>query len=95
MQAYIFQQLPFIVTILKNYEAKFKLALRKYLHTHFFFSVDEFFMCKDVFYCFCKMCAVFYTVNLYMCIYDLFHILLSLWHAYWAMEFMYFCMYVS
>ena len=26
------------------------------------------------------MLVLFYTVNLYMCIYDLFHILLSLWH---------------
>jgi len=27
------------------------------------------------------MLVVFYTVNMYMCIYDLFHILLSLWHT--------------
>jgi len=27
--------------------AKFKAALRKYLHTHSLYSVDEFFMCKD------------------------------------------------
>jgi hypothetical protein len=34
-------------TILKNEKAKFKLALRKYLNTQSFYSVDEFFMCKD------------------------------------------------
>jgi hypothetical protein len=33
------------VIIIKK--AKFKAALRKYLHTHFFYSVDELFMCKD------------------------------------------------
>jgi hypothetical protein len=38
--------LPPSVTILKNY-AKFKAALRNYLHTHLFYSVDELFMCKD------------------------------------------------
>jgi hypothetical protein len=29
------------VTILKNDKAKFKAVLRKYLHTHSFYSVDE------------------------------------------------------
>jgi hypothetical protein len=36
------------------------------------------------------MPVVFYTANL--CIYDLFHILLSLWHTYGSMECMYVCM---
>jgi hypothetical protein len=40
------------------------------------------------------MRTVFSTVNLYMCIYDLFHIQLSLWHSYWSMEYMNICMYV-
>jgi hypothetical protein len=35
------------VTIFKNTKAKFKEALRKYLNTHSFYSVDELFMCKD------------------------------------------------
>jgi hypothetical protein len=39
-------RLPY-VTILKNNKAEFKAALRKYLHTHLFYSVDKFFMCKD------------------------------------------------
>jgi len=67
----IVNSLPPSVTILNNDKAKFKVGLRKYLHTHSFYSVDKFFMCKI---------QVFHTVNLYMCIYDFFHILLSLWH---------------
>ena len=31
------------MTILKNDKAKFKAALTIYLHTHSFYSVDEFF----------------------------------------------------
>jgi len=31
----------------QEWQAKFKVALRKYLHTHSFYSVDEFFMCKN------------------------------------------------
>jgi hypothetical protein len=42
------------------------------------------------------MFVVFYTANLYIRIYDLFHILLSLWHDYWSLELrIYVCMYVS
>jgi hypothetical protein len=43
----IFNGLPSGVTILKNDKAKFEAALRKYLNTHFLYSVDEFFICKD------------------------------------------------
>jgi len=43
----IFNTLPPSVTILKNDKAKFKDALEKYLHTHSFYIVDEFFMGKD------------------------------------------------
>jgi len=43
------------------------------------FSVDKFFMCKNDILYFYKMFIVFYTKNcVYLCIYDLFHILLSL-----------------
>jgi hypothetical protein len=31
----------------QEWQAKFKATLRKYQHTHFFYSVDEFFMCKN------------------------------------------------
>jgi len=40
------------------------------------------------------MFIVFDTVNLYICIYDLFHTLLSLWHTYGPVECMCVCMYV-
>jgi hypothetical protein len=40
------------------------------------------------------MFAVLYTVNLSMCIYDVFNILLFLWHTYGSMEYMYILMYV-
>ena len=43
----IFNILPPSVTILKKDKAKFKAALRKYLNTHSFYCVDEFFVCKD------------------------------------------------
>jgi Rps23 Pro-64 3,4-dihydroxylase Tpa1-like proline 4-hydroxylase len=38
----IFNILPPCMTVLKNDEAKFKATLRKYQHTHSFYSVDEF-----------------------------------------------------
>jgi len=43
----IFNSLPSSVTIPKNNKAKFKSALRIYLHTHSFYFADEFFVCKD------------------------------------------------
>ena len=43
----IFNSLPPSVTIFRNDKAKYKAASRKYRHTHSFYSVDEFFMCKD------------------------------------------------
>ena len=43
----IFNTLPPSVTILKNDRAKFKASLRKYLHTHCFYSINEFFMSKE------------------------------------------------
>jgi hypothetical protein len=39
--------LLYSLTDLKNYKAQFKAALRKYLNTHSFYSVDEFVMYKD------------------------------------------------
>jgi hypothetical protein len=35
------------LTSLKNEKAEFKVALKRYLNTHSFYSVDEFFMCKN------------------------------------------------
>jgi len=68
--AYIFNSFH-LVTILKNDKEKFETALRKYLHTHSFYSVDAFFMCKDDLLYFCKMLIVYYTKFVYLCIYDL------------------------
>jgi len=44
----IFNSLPPSVTILKNDKAKYKAALRKYLHTHCFYFVDEFLRVKII-----------------------------------------------
>jgi len=70
MLAYIFKSFH-LVTILKNDKEKFLTALRKYLHTHCFYSVDAFFMCKDDLLYFYKMFIVCYTKFVYLCIYDL------------------------
>jgi hypothetical protein len=43
----IFNRLPLSLISLKNEKTKFKAALRKYLNTQSFYSVDEFFMYKD------------------------------------------------
>jgi hypothetical protein len=43
----IFNILPYSVTNLKNEKAQFKVALRRYLNAHSFYSVDEFSMCTD------------------------------------------------
>ena len=43
----IFNSLPRELTNLKNEKAKFKVALKRYLNTYFFYSVDAFLMCTD------------------------------------------------
>jgi hypothetical protein len=43
----IFNSLPYSVTSLKNEKAQFKVALRRHLNAHSFYSVDEFLMCID------------------------------------------------
>jgi hypothetical protein len=43
----IFNSLPYSVTNLKNEKAQFKVALRRYLNAHSFYSVYEFLMCTD------------------------------------------------
>jgi hypothetical protein len=43
----IFNRLPLSLISFKNEKTKFKVALRKYLNTHSFYSVDEYFMHKD------------------------------------------------
>jgi hypothetical protein len=43
----IFNRLTLSLISLKNEKTKFKAALRKYLNTHSFYTVDELFMYKD------------------------------------------------
>jgi hypothetical protein len=42
-----FNSLPCSLINLKNEKAQFKVALRRYLNAHSFYSVNEFFMCTD------------------------------------------------
>ena len=76
----IFNGLPRSITNLKNEKTHFKVALKKFLNAHSFYSVDEFFTCTDDTYCWLYDCLnVSFTVIFYVClhIYDVFHILLS------------------
>jgi len=75
----IFNSLPTSVTILKNDKAKFKAPLRQFLHTHTFYSVEEF-LCAKMIYntAFQSVCSILKCKFIYMCIHDLFHIPLSL-----------------
>jgi len=89
-----FQILSPIMTSLKNDKAKFKAALRKYLHTHSLYFVDDLSLVKMIcnfLWCVCILHCKF----VYLCVYDLFHILLSLWHTCGSMECVcvYACMY--
>jgi len=46
----ISNSLPVSLTILENNKAKCKEIIRKYLSKYFLYSVNEFFMCKDLFW---------------------------------------------
>ena len=91
MLAWKFWTVYHLVTVLKNDKAKCKAALRKYIHTHPFFSVYEFFLCVKIIYnidFFCIMFIVFYNVNLHICIfmtcstsYCLYDILMDPWNV--------------
>jgi hypothetical protein len=43
----IFHSLPFSLKSLLNEEALFRVALKRYINTHSFYSVDEFLMCES------------------------------------------------
>ena len=43
----IFNSLPQSITNLKNEKTHFKVALKKFLNAHYFYSVDEFFTCTN------------------------------------------------
>jgi len=47
----IFNSLPRSITNLKNAKTQFKVALRKFLNEHSFYSVDELFTCTDDMHC--------------------------------------------
>ena len=56
------------MAILKNDNEKFKAALRKYLNTHFIYSVAEFLFVKIIYNTVVKKC-IFYTVKIvYICV---------------------------
>ena len=67
------------MTILKNDNAKFKEALRKYLNTHSLYSLAEFLFVEMIYNTVVKKIILFLHCKncLYLCIYDLFQILLS------------------
>ena len=46
----IFNSLPQSITNPKNEKTQFKVALKKFLNAHSFYSVDEFFTCTDDMY---------------------------------------------
>jgi len=43
----IFNSLPRSITSLKNEKTQFRIALKKFIYAHSFYSVDEFFTCTD------------------------------------------------
>jgi hypothetical protein len=47
----IFNSLPRSITSLKNEKTQFRIALKKFLYVHSFYSVDEFFARADDMYC--------------------------------------------
>ena len=70
----IFNSLPQSITNLKNEKTRFKVALKKFLNAHSFYSVDEFFICTDDMYRWRYDCVnVSYTV--------IFLLFLCLWHV--------------
>ena len=83
----IFNSLPTSVTILKNDKAKFKAALgNTYIHTPVTLQMN--FLCVKMIYStvFVKWLLYLHCKLVYLCIYDLFHIQLCLWHTYGSME---------
>jgi hypothetical protein len=53
----IFNSLPWSITNLKNEKTQFKVALKKFLNAHSFYSVDELFICTDDMYCWLYICV--------------------------------------
>jgi IS1 family transposase len=59
----IFNTLPSSLTSLVNKKSQFKVALKRYLNTHSFYSVDEFLMLKNDAWCIYKSFLVFIYYN--------------------------------
>jgi hypothetical protein len=56
-----------VTSILMNEKVEFKVALKRYLNTHSFYSVDEFLSSKNDSKGSCTKCKL--TVLIYMCVY--------------------------
>jgi len=90
----IFNSLPQSIINLKNEKTHFKVALKKFLNAHLFYSVDEFFTCMgDTSYWLLFKCIFHYNIFVCLYVYDKFHILLSC-GSQRSMECIYVCMYV-
>ena len=88
----IFNTLPPSVTFVKNNKAKFVTASRKH-HIHIPFTIVEFFFYLQYWFFFCKISDIILQCKfVYLCIYDLFHFLVSLWHTF--MDPWHVCMYL-
>ena len=91
----IFNSLPRIITNLKNKKTQFKVALKKFLNSHFFYSVNELFTCTDVsltiWLCKCILQCNNFNVYMFMTCSTSYCLvtLKDLWNVY-----MYVCMYV-
>jgi hypothetical protein len=62
--------LPTSLRVLKNQKAKFKVVLRIYLNTHYFYALDDFLIGKYDYILFYKMFIIFYFEKiLYICVF--------------------------
>ena len=94
----IFNSLPQSITNLKKEKTQFKVALKKILNAHSFYSVDEFFTCTDDMNFWLYDCVnmsyivIFFIVFMFMTCSTSYCLvtLKDLWN-----EYMYVCMYVS
>ena len=62
----IFNSLPRSITNLKNEKTRFKVALKKFLNAHSFYSVDELFICTDDMYCWLYDCKCILHCNIFI-----------------------------
>ena len=69
----IFNSLPRSITSLMNEKTQFRIALKKFLYAHSFYSVDEFFACTDDIW-YMTVVNVYFTlyIFIYLVIYNCF-----------------------